>query len=130
MFNYDTYYVVGHDDLTKEEFETHYVSQLNVALDLDGNFVVNDSNECDRMTQDFLKGKTNKVTVYFAGPRPSYNSADFQTDMGYEDVEEARRSMSYASSKDIVWERPGHDSDFVSMALASRVSIENVRKKV
>lgn len=129
MSNYDTYYVVGHDDLTKEEFEANYIPQLNVALDLNSSFILSESTICDKMTQEFLKGKTNKVMLVYAGPYPCYNCGNFPTDSGYEDIEEARKSMSYASSKDIAWERPGHDSDYVSVAIASRASIDGVRKR-
>ncbi len=59
------YFVSGHLDLTKEEFEEHYVPRLREALVSGGCFVVGDAPGCDYMAQRWIATAT-------AGSRPSY----------------------------------------------------------
>jgi hypothetical protein len=50
-----TYFVSGHLDLTKEEFDEHYVPKLAQAIEEGCHFVVGDAPGCDFMAQRFLR---------------------------------------------------------------------------
>ena len=50
------YFISGHRDLTKEEFEQHYIPWISRVMDEDSmaDFVVGDWEGCDTMALEFI----------------------------------------------------------------------------
>ena len=61
------YFISGHRDITKEEFEKYYIPKIDTTLENDNNatFVVGDYYGVDIMALDYLvnKGMQDNVTV-------------------------------------------------------------------
>ena len=59
------YFVSGHLDVTPEEFNEFYKSQIDRALeDTGSSFVVGDARGADYLAMQYLQGRTQSVTVY------------------------------------------------------------------
>lgn len=103
-----TYFISGHLDLTKEEFEEHYVPMFDAALVAGSEFVVGDARGADAMAQQYLHGKTSLVRVYHMFDRPR-NNAGFETVGGLKSDEARDQAMTIASNADIAWFRIGRE---------------------
>lgn len=107
------YFISGHRDISKEEFNQLYVPAINEALrDQDVKFVVGDYEGVDIMAQEYLSKvadlKHSQVTVYhmFSLPRNFY-SPKFNTKGGYKTDEERDAAMTRESDRDIAFVRRG-----------------------
>jgi hypothetical protein len=64
-------FIFGNGNTSFEDFIQHYVQPLSVLLeDLDNSFIVCDFRGVDTLVVEFLKTKTENVSVYHIGERP------------------------------------------------------------
>lgn len=68
--------------------------------------MVGDARGADAIAQDYLWGKTEKVTVYHIFDRPR-NNPGFLTVGGFKSDAERDEQMTAVSDADIAWVRPG-----------------------
>jgi len=115
-----TYFVSGHLDLTQEEFELHYKRELDKALKEGASFVIGDARGTDSMSQLYLLGMTEKVTVYHMFKKPR-NNAGFNMKGDFTSDKERDRAMTSASTHDIAWVRPGRENSGTAKNLARRL---------
>lgn len=107
-----TYFISGHRNITKEEFEINYKPSIDFALyeDPQAKFVVGDYYGVDIMAQNYLVDDIgvdqNRITVYhmFDSPR-NKNEKITKTKGGFTSDEERDTAMTKASSKDIAFVR-------------------------
>lgn len=118
-------FISGHLSLTSEEFEVHYRPQLDEAISRGYSFVVGDARGTDSLAQNYLLGKTDKVTVYHMLENPR-NNAGFPTEGGFKSDEERDSAMTANSDKDIAWVRPGRENSGTQKNLERR-EIERYR---
>lgn len=105
------YFISGHRDLTKEEFNKYYVPEIKKAIETEKpRFVVGDYQGCDIMAQTWLSKNYDPklVTVYhmFSSPR-NLASRDFNLSGGYKTDIERDSAMTDISDQDIAFIRPG-----------------------
>jgi len=123
-----TYFISGHLDLTREEFDRYYVPQIDKAIiEGDACFVVGDAKGADCMAQDYLwlqykLGEINSrsVTVFhmFTDPRNHYGT--FPLKGGFKSDKERDEAMTNASNEDIAWVRPGREKSGTAKNLKRR----------
>ena len=113
------YFISGHLDLTEEEFKKHYSSRIERAIAEGSSFIVGDARGADKLAQQFLKSKTEKVTVYhmYTSPR---NNAGFTTEGGFISDSSRDRCMTENSTDDIAWVKPGRENSGTARNLARR----------
>lgn len=109
------YFVSGHVNLTKEEFEEHYIPVLDEIIKEDSTFVMGDADGADVMTQLYLNSKgvsKDRVTVYYRKPRNNQtisqtpqNPCGFPTRGPFNSHPEKDAEMTRVSDKDIAWVR-------------------------
>ena len=104
-----THFVSGHLTLTETEFQQHYQSALDQALANGDAFVVGDARGADAMTQAYLHGKTDAVTVYHMFTSPRHNPG-FKAIGGFQTDEARDTQMTHDSDSDIAWVRPGREN--------------------
>lgn len=109
MGEISVYFISGHLDLTPEEFQEHYVPQLEEAVQAGGRFVVGDANGADTMAQDYLRRRTADVTVFHMFERPRNNVGYFPTMGSYKTDKERDEAMTQCSDADILWVREGRE---------------------
>lgn len=105
---YNTYFISGHRDITKEEFEINYEPLINYALHKTENakFVIGDYYGCDIMSQNYLIDVVgidpSRVTVYHMFEKPrNINEKITNLVGGFESDEERDTAMTNASFEDI-----------------------------
>lgn len=104
----NTYFISGHRDITKAEFEFNYEPLINLALhrNPEAKFVVGDYYGADIMAQDYLMDivclDPSRVTVYhmFDSPR-NINPKITKTKGGFQSDDERDAAMTAASIDDI-----------------------------
>ena len=105
------YFISGHRDLTKEEFEKYYVPVIQEVIKNDSNspsFVVGDYEGCDYMAQVWLRNnyRPDKVTVYHMFTSPRHLASDkFNLSGGYKSDIERDSAMTSISDSDIAFIR-------------------------
>lgn len=100
------YFISGHRNITMEEFNKFYVNKIITALeDPNTEFVVGDYDGVDTIAQQYLVGKTDKVTVYHMGDEPMNNVGNYKRVPGYTGDIERDSAMTLESDKDIAWVR-------------------------
>ncbi len=102
-----TRFVSGHLDLTLDEFQEHYVPQLEAALKEGDDFVVGDAPGADALTQAWLAENLRIPYVYHMLERPRNHIGGFPLVGGFTTDEARDEAMTRASNEDIVWLRPG-----------------------
>lgn len=119
------YFISGHLDLTEEEFSKYYIALIHNGLDEDASFVIGDAKGTDLLAQNYLKGKSLKVTVYhmFAYPR---NNVGFNTKGGFASDEARDKQMTNDSTHDIAWVRPGREKSGTSKNLKRRKQLSSI----
>ena len=120
-------FISGHLDLTKEEFDEHYVPQIDDLLnDKVPYFVIGDARGADTMAQKYIaeKGFANTVHVYhmFDSPRFCVEGAEIG---GYGFISDERRdiAMTENSDYDIAWVRPGREKSGTQRNLNRRLNL-------
>lgn len=107
-----TYFISGHQDLSKEEFDEHYKKRILDAVKSNASFVIGDARGGDSLAQKWLSYlcRSNpdlhqRVTVYHMYQRPRNNLGNFPTKGGFESDEERDDAMTKNSQEDILWVR-------------------------
>lgn len=110
-----TYFISGHRDITKKEFDKFYIPKINEAIEKafsDGTcFVVGDYEGADIMAQKYLKTlceegrlKYSQITVYHMFDSPRHLASDnFILVGGFKGDVERDFAMIEASDKDYVF---------------------------
>lgn len=114
------YFISGHLDLSKAEFQEHYAPRIREALEEGASFVVGDAKGCDLQAQDYLLfANCDRVQVFhmFETPR---NNAGFPTVGGFKSDKERDAAMTAASTDDIAWVRPGREKSGTAKNLKRR----------
>ena len=118
------YFISGHRDTTKEEFDNFYIPKINEAIEEDFSdttrFVVGDYEGADIMAQEYLKalceeGRLNysQVTVYHMFDSPRHLASDkFTLVGGFKGDVERDFAMIEASDKDIAFIRKWNSSEY------------------
>jgi hypothetical protein len=121
------YFVSGHLDLTREEFDAHYVPALVETLQRDAlaTFVVGDARGADLMAQEWLFQAGVPVTVYHMLTSPRNNPHGFQTCGGFETDDDRDHAMTAASDRDIAWVRPGRERSGTRRNIVRRLLSSN-----
>lgn len=109
-----TYFISGHRDITKDEFERNYIPALERVIEDDPEsvFVVGDYEGADIMAQDYLMNFTDvgpdRVIVYCMGNTPANANKDIMRfKRGYASDIERDSAMTDASIRDIAFVREG-----------------------
>jgi len=113
-----TAFISGHTDLTKEEFQTHYVPLLDDAVNKNYDFVTAAAFGADRMAIDYLiqerKVSPNKITVYlherYADRLLFYRNSGFKVKMGFSSHVDRDTAMTNDSNLDIAWLRTDEEA--------------------
>ena len=113
------YFISGHLDLTKQEFQEHYQSKIDDAIETGASFVVGDARGADSLAQHYLEGKTNSVTVYHMFEKPR-NNIGFKTQGGFDSDASRDKEMTINSTADIAWVRPGRETSGTAKNLKRR----------
>lgn len=120
-------FVSGHLDVTREEFEEHYVPLLCEAILQGASFVVGDARGADTMAQAFLHARgVQNVTVYHMFTRPR-TDVGFPTIGGFTSDEERDAAMTVASDRDVAWVRPGREKSGTAKNLTRREHVGGIR---
>lgn len=125
-------FVSGHLDLTKEEFEEHYVPRLRKAVDNGARFVVGDAAGADSMTQQWLvenDSRGGKCHVFHMLEKPRYCAAIFSSFGGYTSDEERDSVMTKSSTEDIAWVRRGREKSGTAKNLKRRIQQREASRK-
>lgn len=69
--------ITGHGYLSFEDFIKHYVSKIDEYLKLEYSFIIGDFNGVDTLAQEYLKDRTEKVTVCHCFKKPRYKINKF-----------------------------------------------------
>jgi hypothetical protein len=123
------YFVSGHQDITAEEFEQHYVPRLTKAVNEGASFVVGDARGCDARTQAFLflflansPNRHVRVTVYHMHTTPRvFLCSRFDRAGGFTSDTARDSGMTVVSDEDIAWVRPGREKSGTAKNLERRV---------
>lgn len=114
------YFISGHLDLTCEEFTEHYHSDIIRAVENGSSFIVGDARGTDTLAQEFLKDYPD-VTVYHMFDSPRNNVGKHPTVGGFKNDEERDAAMTFASTNDIAWVRPGREKSGTAKNIKRRV---------
>ena len=116
------HFVSGHLSLSQEEFDLHYKPFLDAAISANHSFVVGDARGADTMVQEYLFGKTEKVTVFHMMNSPRYNTG-FPTEGGFLSDEDRDSAMTDESDSDIAWVREGREESGTQRNLDRRIAL-------
>lgn len=129
------YFISGHRDLTKEEFEQHYIPQISKVMDEDSmaNFVVGDWEGCDTMALEFILSQpsydfisihcVDKPKIRIFGECPEV----FERVFIYKckSYDECDATMTKNSDFDIAWIRPGKENSHTAKNIKRRYGFNN-----
>ncbi len=100
-----TYFISGHRDATREEFEKHYVPILKELIKSPNRFKVGDCPGADSYAIDYLRDNNiENVTVYHIGSEPMYNRG-FNLVGGFTSDFYRDYTMTLYSDVDVCWVR-------------------------
>lgn len=135
------YFISGHRNLTKEEFEKHYSSKIKYILRNDDNphFIVGDWEGCDSMFIDFIKGDIGSciLSIYHVESFPrvtpgNIDSEDRLYEIYGEDYinlvrcktyDDCDAEMTLDSDFDIAWIRKGREDSHTALNIKRRFKI-------
>lgn len=130
------YFISGHRDFTKEEFNAFYVPKLKKAIEEDDSkFVVGDYWGVDEMAQLWLKENLpfeehHKVTVYHMYKNPRILGSEyFNLSGGYKSDVERDTAMTLASDVDIAFIHTGRWTSGTAQNILRRTEIANSKKR-
>jgi len=100
-----TYFISGHLDLTKAEFNEHYKPRIDAAIADGAKFVVCDAPGADTMAQEYLITAGVSITIFHKGEaRHVMNGV--QMCGGFTSNTTRDKAATAASTDDIAWVRP------------------------
>lgn len=110
-----TYFISGHRDATKEEFEEHYVPILKKLFEVPNKFILGDCPGIDSFAIDYLKeNNVENVIVYHIGETPMYNR-EFETRGGFVGDMYRDFTMTLNSDIDICWIRKMRSGTYLNV---------------
>lgn len=124
------YFVSGHRDLTKEEFEEHYVPLIQKAVKEDSwvEFNVGDWEGFDSMFLEYMYRRFNDIFInvyYVEKPRPKLELVNrehvFLNKRDTYDI--CDESMTRNSDFDIAWIRPGKEDSHTAKNIRRRYGL-------
>lgn len=75
-----TVFISGHLNISKEDWEKHYKSEIDRYIEERCNFVMGDARGVDKMSIDYLWNNwVENVTIYHMYGRPLNNATDYPT---------------------------------------------------
>jgi hypothetical protein len=113
-------FISGHLDLTRAEFDEHYVPKLEEAMSAGNRFIVGDARGADTFAQAWLAKRGALVTVYHMFQKPRNNQGPFDVVGGFESDSARDEAMTKSSTHDIAWVRPGREKSGTAKNLARR----------
>ncbi len=115
-------FISGHLDLTPGEFDTHYRTKIDNAIELNQSFVVGDARGADTLAQEYLFTRTKAVVVYHMFATPRHNIG-FPTRGGFQTDNQRDEQMTRDSHQDIAWVRPGREKSGTQANLNRRMKL-------
>lgn len=135
------YFVSGHRNLTKEEFEKHYSSKIKYILRSDPNphFIVGDWEGCDSMFIDFIKGDIGSciLSIYHVESFPRVTPSNIDSEdrlykiydrdcinlVRCKTYNDCDAEMTLDSDFDIAWIRKGREDSHTALNIKRRFGI-------
>lgn len=122
------YFVSGHRDLTKEEFERYYVPFIDLVISEDNfaEFVVGDWEGCDSMFVKYMEDLYADIRInifYVDTPRikgGEYNNYFFRKCESYDECD---ATMTACSHFDVTWVRPGREDSHTAKNIKRRYNL-------
>jgi len=106
----DIVFISGHLDISKKEWEKHYLPKINEYITLNYYFLIGDARGCDKMSMDYLWGKKVKnVIIYHMFDKP-LNNPGYTTIGSFRNHINKDTSMTMNSTRDLAWVRSEEDS--------------------
>lgn len=104
----ETYFISGHLDLSKKEFDENYKNKILDEISKNSLFIIGDARGADSLAQKFLvENNVNyeNVTIYHMFEKPRNNFGVYKTKGGFQSDEERDIEMTLNSDDDILWVR-------------------------
>ena len=123
------YFVSGHRDLTREEFDKHYIPQIIKVIthDITASFVVGDWEGCDSMFLRYMIDNRyiNDIHLYCVRESKLCNNLELGEDyairlVSKRNYDECDISMTRDSDFDIAWIRPGREDSHTAKNIKRR----------
>lgn len=122
------YFVSGHRDLTKEEFEEHYVPLIQKVIEEDiyTDFVVGDWEGCDTIFVKYMEEYYTDIVIhifYVSSSRikeGEFNEYCFRECDSYDECDSV---MTLVSDFDIAWVRPGREDSHTAKNIKRRYNL-------
>ena len=119
------YFVSGHRDLTKEEFEEHYVPLIQKVIKEDSwvEFVVGDWEGCDTLFIDYIFYRFPETFINLYCVKSPRIYSEFHENINVcrrNTYDECDASMTRNSDFDIAWIRPGRENSHTANNIRRR----------
>jgi hypothetical protein len=127
-----TYFISGHGNIHFEEWITFYKTKIDNAIAESAAFIIGDFRGTDVLSAEYLKNKTEKVTIThcFKKSRYKVDVIDLYSEKwiykgGFESDEERDKYMTLNSDEDIAWFREGRESSGTAKNIQRRLEFNN-----
>ena len=122
------YFVSGHRNLTKEEFDQHYIPFIDFIISEDSyaSFVVGDWEGCDFMFVQYMEAVYSDIPIvifYVDIPRikkGEFNRYRFRKCDNYDECDAAMTAYSHF---DVTWIRPGREDSHTAKNIKRRYNL-------
>lgn len=104
------YFISGHLDLSKNDFEKYYQTKIDDAILTESSFLIGDAKGLDLMAQEYLK-KYSKIIIYHMFDKARFNIGNWETVGGFKNDTERDFAMTSNSDIDIAYVRPTEESE-------------------
>lgn len=124
------YYITGHRDLSKEEFNRIYLPKINDIIREDSNalFLVGTCEGVDLYTRQYLTKYNIRFQIY--GPHHGMDLSNTFTQVYFfPSYEDATKEMIKKSDITIGFIKPGRESSFTALNILKRYTITNLKFK-
>ena len=129
------YFISGHRDLTQEEFDMHYAQLIDEIMRNDpfAEFIVGDWEGCDTMSINFLLEQVEypPITIYHVEEesRVKYGNESVLNgeniyNIKLENYDECDAQMTFNSTFDVAWIRPGREDSHTAKNIKRRYGIK------
>ena len=126
------YFISGHRDLTREEFNEHYTPIINRIIELDSfaKFIMGDWEGCDTLVYNYILPRLKQyqtIDIYYVDTVrfDNFNKALYPQVVSRkcDSYEECDASMIYYSDFDIAWIRPGKENSHTANNVKRRYGL-------
>lgn len=121
-------FIFGHGDITKEEFDLHYIPYINKGISLNHTFIVCDYKGADTMAQEYLNFiQYNKVIIYhmFEKPRVQSNIL-WETKGGFISDDERDSKCTLESNYDIAYLKINREKSGTAKNINRRKRLDDI----